>query len=140
MGAWDATIFGNDDAQDWIMMLEGTGDLSLIEQTVQTVLAAGGTYLLVDDGVFALVAAELIAGMLGRWSIHDRYTEPIKAWVKRVDLLPPEDLIQKAIKAVDRVMTAPSELLELWQEADDADFAAWKATVAELKKRLSTGN
>jgi hypothetical protein len=140
MGAWDATIFGNDDACDWAYGLEGVADFSLIEQTLQTVLNVGTEYLDVPEAEEALAAAEVVAGLLGRWGVRNVYTETAEAWGKRIQLTPSPDLIQRAVQVVDRIMTAPSELLELWQEADDADFAAWKATVAELKKRLSTGN
>jgi hypothetical protein len=35
---------------------------------------------------------------------------------------------------VDRVLSEPSELLEVWSESEE--FDAWKASVANLRARL----
>jgi len=42
--------------------------------------------------------------------------------------------IDLAIQSIDRILTPPSELLELWQESED--FEVWKHHMAELKQRL----
>ncbi|MEE3717554.1 DUF4259 domain-containing protein [Tumidithrix elongata RA019] len=47
---------------------------------------------------------------------------------------PPPPLIDSAVQAIARILTPPSELLELWQETDD--FEAWKNHLEELKQRL----
>ena len=41
----------------------------------------------------------------------------------------------QATAAIDRILTVPSELLDLWTESDETD--AWKAPLAALKQRLS---
>ena len=136
MGAWDATIFGNDTACDWAYGLEAVDDLSLIEQTLQAALDVGEEYLDASEAEEALAAAEVVAGLLGRWGVRSAYTEPAEAWVQRVQLKPSQELTHKAVQAADRVLAEPSELLELWAEADAEDFAAWKGHVDDLKKRL----
>ena len=140
MGAWDATIFGNDTACDWAYGLENVDDFGLIEQTLQSVLAVGTDDLDAPEAEEGLAAAEVVAGLLGRWGVRNVYTETAEAWGKRFQLKPSQDLIQRAAQVVDRVMAAPSELLALWEEAGDADFAAWKAVVEGLKERLIGAN
>lgn len=45
----------------------------------------------------------------------------------------PPDLVQGALTAIDRIIRPPSELLELWEEEDPAQ---WLTAVLELKERL----
>jgi hypothetical protein len=45
-----------------------------------------------------------------------------------------DDVVTKARAAIKRVLTAPSELLELWQET--SEFDAWKALVEQLGGRV----
>jgi hypothetical protein len=51
MGAWDATSFGNDTANDWAYDLEECDDLSHIEATLQEVLDTGDDFLDSDAAV-----------------------------------------------------------------------------------------
>jgi len=44
----------------------------------------------------------------------------------------PEDIVQAALAVIDRVLSPPSELLELW---DEGDASEWRAAVDELRKR-----
>ena len=136
MGTWDTTIFGNDTACDWADSLEDVDDLSVIEETLQQVLDVGMDYLEAPDAEEGLAAAETVAGLLGVWGVQNSYTEPMEEWVRLTRLTPPKALIQNACRVVDRVLTEPSELLELWEDAGDAELAEWKANVEDLKQRL----
>ncbi|CBJ39806.1 conserved hypothethical protein (plasmid) [Ralstonia solanacearum CMR15] len=42
--------------------------------------------------------------------------------------------MHKAQQALDRIVSEPSELLELWQESEDGD--KWRDAVRELRARL----
>jgi uncharacterized protein DUF4259 len=56
-------------------------------------------------------------------------------WVETARLVPPQALIEKALKAIERALYKPSELLELWSESDE--FTVWEESVKDLSKRLS---
>ncbi len=132
MGAWDATSFGNDTANDWAYALEECDDLSYIESTLQKVLDIGDDYLDSDDAVEAIAAAEVLAWLLGRPTPVDGYTEKVAAWVTAHPIQPPPAITQKALSAPDRVQRQPSELPELWEGDTD-----WAAALADLRTRLT---
>jgi hypothetical protein len=75
-----------------------------------------------------------VARLQGNSGTRDSYTEEVDAWVERIRLLPSPDLAAKARRALDRVLTGPSELMELWGESEESD--AWQAAVKELKGRI----
>ena len=134
MGSWGSGIFDNDTASDWAFGLEGTSDTALIDAALNAVLEVGGEYLEAPVAEEGLAAAETVARMKGQWGVRDAYTEPMDTWVERYNRPPSGDLIRRALAVVDRVVSEPSELLELWTEGDDAD--AWKASIADLRTRL----
>jgi len=134
MGAWSHEAFGNDDAGDWIAQLEERKDLGLVESTLDAVLAIGDDYLEAPEASEAIAAAEVVARLRGRPGSADAAAEAVDAWVERVKLQVPPALTAKARRALDRILTEPSELMELWDESEDA--AAWRASVEDLKARL----
>jgi hypothetical protein len=135
MGAWGTGIFDNDTACDWAYELEETSDLSLIESALDKVLDVGAEYLDATEAEEALAAAETIARLKGNWGIRNSYTETMDRWVETTRLNPPQALIEKALRAIERLLSGPSELLELWGETED--FNAWEESVKDLSKRLS---
>lgn len=134
MGAWGAGTFDNDTACDWAGALEGHNDLALVERTVDKVLAIGGDYLEALEAEEALAAAEVLARLRGHWGLRNAYTAVVDDWVERTKLVASAELIGKATKAIERIVTEPSELLELWAESNELDL--WKASVEELRERL----
>ena len=134
MGAWGTGVFDNDTACDWAGELVESSDLSRIETTLDNVLQAGSGYLEAPEAEEALAAAEVVARLQGNWGVRDVYTAPVDEWVEENNLVPPEDLTQKAIRAIDRILAPPSELLELWEETGD-DLKAWKASLDDLRSR-----
>lgn len=136
MGAWSCEVFGNDDACDWIAQLEEHSDLGFIESTFDALLAVGDEYLEAPEACEAIAAAEVVARLQGHPGKKDSGSEDADAWVERVGLQPSPVLIDKARRALDRVLTEPSELLELWEEAEPS--GAWQAEVKKLKARVST--
>jgi Domain of unknown function (DUF4259) len=135
MGAWGTGIFDNDTACDWAYDLKETSDLSLIESAFDKVLKVGAEYLIASEAEKALAAAETVARLKGNWGIRDSSTETVDKWVEKNRLTPPQDLIEKALKAIERALYKPSELLELWSESDE--FTVWEESVKDLSKRLS---
>jgi len=134
MGAWSADSYGNDTACDWAYGLDGMSDLDYVRQTIQTILnTAPGAYLEGDQAEEAIAAIEVIARLKGNYGVSDAYTEEIDNWVKDHPQQPPADLVAAAVQALDRILTAPSELMELWEESDG--FEAWRESVLDLKQR-----
>jgi hypothetical protein len=134
MGGWGTGIFDNDTACDWAYGLKETNDLSLIESALDKVLKVGAEYLDAREAEEALAAAETVARLKGNWGIRDSYTEKMDEWVETTRLTPPQALIEKALKAIERTLSGPSELLELWGEVEG--FIAWEESVKDLSRRL----
>lgn len=135
MGTWGTGIFDNDTAADWAFGLEDLPDTQYIEKTLERVVAIGDAYLEAPDAEEALAAAEGVARMRGRWGQRSAYSEPLDEWVESVKLQPAADLVAMAIRAIDRILAEPSELVELWQEGNE--FAAWRDGVLGLRARLA---
>ena len=79
-------------------------------------------------------ACEVIARLKGNWGVRNPYTETVDKWVESHNIVPPDDLVQFAAAVIDRVLTAPSELLELWEEGDANE---WRNAVANLRSRVA---
>lgn len=136
MGAWGANTFDNDVACDWAFGLEEVYDLSLVQATLVRVLTVGDAYLDSDDACEGLAACEVIARLKGNWGVRDTYTESVDKWVEGHAIQPPADLVDQARAVIDRVLTAPSELMELWDESGESK--EWRDAVADLRARVAT--
>ncbi len=132
MGARGSGSFENDTASDWAFGLEGVNDTSLIESTLEKVIGVGAEYLQAPDAEEGLAAAETVARMKGQWGARNSYTEPMDRWVERLNWRPSSELVRKAVVVVDRILSEPSELLELWTESEEYD--AWKASLSNLRQ------
>lgn len=132
MGAWDATSFGNDTANDWAFDLEDYDDLSYVIDTLQTVIDTGDEDLDSGEACEAIAAAEVIAWLRGKPTPTDAYTEKLAKWVAAHPLKPPANVVQLALDALDRIETEPSELSELWEDSEE-----WTAAMDDLRARLS---
>lgn len=134
MGAWDSDPFGNDTAGDWAYGLDEGDDLSLIQSTLQKLHEVGSEYLEAPDAEEAIAAADALARLKGSFYVRNAYTESLDKWVDEHPIIPPQELVDSAIRAIDRILTPPSELLELWEDSED--FKNWQNHLDELKKRL----
>lgn len=134
MGAWGAGIFDNDTACDFAAEVVASRDLSMLEGTFDRILTAGSGDVEAPDAEEALAAADIIARLKGRLRAQTAYTAEIDQWVDRLKLSPSDGLVDKARRAVDRILTEPSELLDLWRESDH--FESWKRSIEDLSRRL----
>lgn len=134
MGAWGTGIFDNDTACDWAYTLEESDDLSVVEESLEKVISVGSEYLEAPDAEEALAAAEVIARLQGNYGDRNAYTETIDKWVSERELKVSPELARKALSAIERVLTEPSEILELWNESEE--FDAWKASISNLSSRI----
>jgi hypothetical protein len=135
MGAWGVNTFDNDTACDWKYGLEDVDDLSLVRETLRRVLAVGNEYLDSDDACEGLAACEVIARLRGGWGVRDAYTESLDEWVVNHPIQPPTDLVNQALAVIDRVLTPPSELMELWDES--GEIKEWYEAVDDLRSRVA---
>jgi hypothetical protein len=133
MGAWGAGTFDNDTACDWTYGLEEAEDLGVVSETLGRVLEVGDEYLDSDDACMGLAACEVVARLKGNWGPRDPYNETVDKWVTAHPQAPPDGLVRQAIAVIERVLTAPCELLELWEEGDATE---WKESVEDLRRRV----
>ncbi|MDH0895720.1 MULTISPECIES: DUF4259 domain-containing protein [unclassified Pseudomonas] len=136
MGTWSTDILGNDMACNWLSQLSDYEDFSLVEQTLDGVLAIGDDYLESDQAEAALAAAEVVAHAAGNpqpgiGGIRDM----IDDWLED-DCTADFDsaLLGKSLRAIDRILQEPSETLEGW--GSDDDRKAWIASINDLKSRV----
>ncbi|MGZ5930692.1 MAG: DUF4259 domain-containing protein [Rhizomicrobium sp.] len=136
MGAWGKGPLENDDACDYADAVADGTDLSPVERTLDKAVKANGSYLEASDGAEALAAGEIVARLLGRPGELTPRTAKIDEWIESKKVAPSSQLIDKAKRAVSRVITEPSELMELWIDSDD--FDSWQSSVEDLIQRLSS--
>ncbi|MBV9589868.1 MAG: DUF4259 domain-containing protein [Hyphomicrobiales bacterium] len=147
MGAWGTGSFENDGALDlgWEI---AEGGLPVIEKVFDRVLAAKDSYL--EDAEEAVAAAEVVAKLCGRGpspyldDLHEIEDDGLSdeeltlgSWIATAKATPSEDLIEKARRAIARVLAGPTELADLWH--DSKHFEEWKLVIDDLSKRLSAG-
>lgn len=135
MGAWAEDAFGNDTACDWAGDFSDNPSIDKIEEAINLVIESD-EYLDSDLASEALVACEIIARLKGNFGEMSAYSESIDAWVKSVNILPSNELILRAQKAIVRILGENSELSELWDEGGINE--KWHAEMENLQKRVSS--
>lgn len=131
MGCWGIGPFDNDAAGDFIFSVADGGGLAAIEDAFDHVSEAGSEYLEAPTAEEAIAAAAIVARLKDRASLS---SGEIEAWIAKEQPVASSALITKARDALHRVMIAPSELLELWQEAEE--FPDFQAGIDDLLRRL----
>jgi len=134
MGAWASDPFGNDTACDWKYDAESAADLSFVSKAIEKIHQQGDEYLDADAAQEAIAAADVLARLRGKFYTRNSYTESIDEWVANHPITPSQELLTSAIRAIDRILTEPSEILELWGESDK--FDEWKKHLTDLQDRL----
>nr|WP_315399472.1 DUF4259 domain-containing protein [uncultured Duganella sp.] len=136
MGTWAVDAFGNDYAQDWAQDLGETGNLDAVEDTLNTALDASGGELEAPFAAEALVAIEVLARLQGKGGTAGEDSAAVDAWVaaRKPKARRRADLEDKALLAIDRILSEQSELRELWAESEH--YEAWRASVEELRARV----
>ncbi len=134
MGAWGVGTFETDVACDWAYGLEELDDLTLVEETLARAHVEPDEYLEAGDACDALAACEVIARLKGNWGQRNSYTETVDAWVESHPISPPQALVDEALRAIERILTPKSELLDLYEESESLD--AWRKAVEELRPRV----
>lgn len=135
MGAWGVGPFENDTACDWAYALEHSHDLSLIEASLERVLAEDD-YLQAPVAEEGIAAADTVARLLGKATSRDSYTEAVDDWVSTHQQLEVVLVLPKAVQVLGRVTKPPSELLELWEESEALED--WLVSIQSLRDSLFT--
>jgi hypothetical protein len=134
MGAWGTGLFENDDALDFAGDVVERGGLALVENVLVEILDMGDEYIEAPEAEQALVAAEIVAALAGRPAAE--YPDELAEWLDELEAVPDDALVDTARRTVQRVLTPPSELLELWEEAGEDDYAEWRVGVEAIAARL----
>jgi hypothetical protein len=130
MSAWGPGAFENDAAGDFAEAVCEGGGLAVIEDAFDHVLEAGDEDLESTSAEEAVAAAAIVARLKDGTPLADT----VESWIAQEQPIISGELVAKARNALQRVMTAPSELLELWQDADE--FPDFQAGIDTLLKRL----
>jgi hypothetical protein len=135
MGAWDLGPFDNDTAADFSGQLDDAAESereNLVRGALTEVLDEDG-YLDQDLASEAVAAAALIAAQCpGGTPVDTAYgpNEPLPRFSAELRAL--------AVRALDRVVTEPSELMELWEEVtEDGTPNPWHTTITDLRNVLA---
>ncbi|GAA4931272.1 DUF4259 domain-containing protein [Streptomyces coeruleoprunus] len=130
MGTWDVGPFDNDSAADFGDTLdEAPADAR--EGIVRDALSRASDtkgYLDADVAEEAVAAAALVAAQCPGGEPADPHYGPHEPLPDLTALRP------LAARALDRVLTEPSELPELWA---DSDGGPWEATIHQLRDTLA---
>lgn len=131
-GAWGPGSFENDDALDFVDLFESSPDRSTL-MAVLVQAATGKGYLQADMGAYAIVAAEIMAGINGVPS--GDLPERIVKWARQQRAPTSAELAvaRRALRAVRS--TKNSELAQLFDEDDDLR-RAWLEELKILERRL----
>ncbi|MFC8817870.1 DUF4259 domain-containing protein [Streptomyces rochei] len=130
MGTWDVGPFDNDTSADFSYTLdEAAADAraGIILGTLTRVIDTAG-YLEAPGSQEAIAAAALVAAQCPKGEPTDPVYGPEEPLP---DLTGLRDL---ALQALDRVMTEPSELMDLWDESNGGD---WRTHIRNLRNVLT---
>jgi len=133
MGAWGIGEFENDNALDFVNDVTDGAGLKRIETAIDSVVNARSEYLEAPEAEEGLAAAAILVRLKNPTVNQQSTPLELSAWLSKAEK-PTAELTEKARQAVSRVLTAPSELLELWSESDE--FEAWKASVEAIAAQL----
>lgn len=134
MGAWGIHSFDNDDAADLLALLADADQpyqrAEAVREVFEAVFEVEASDLDAATGAAAVGGAEVIAAALGRPREGDE-VDPLEL---RESFRFYEDSVGMALAALHQVRTDGSELVELWDDTDEAD--EWRKSVSDLDARL----
>jgi len=130
MGTHTISPFGDDEASDFVAEIVKSEDMGIIADAVYAVSNSEDRYVESSTAIRAIVAAEVIAALLGNESGDE--PEELQSWI--ADQYDPEnELIDRARNAVERVLRDP-ELHELWRESEL--YCEWNTRIRSLLNRM----
>lgn len=133
MGAWNYGVFDDDIAYDALDDLrESLEIITDMEKYFDVVIEA--KYVEYDEGCYALVSAAVIDSVFNekQYRCDD---EDYFEWVKTLKSFDFTPLKQKAIAAIDAVLSDSSEIKELWEENKEL-YSEWREDKISIRERL----
>ncbi|MEU6438865.1 DUF4259 domain-containing protein [Streptomyces sp. NPDC047046] len=129
MGTWDVGPFDNDIAADFCGELDeaAAGERTRLIGSILTRVIDTAGCLEAPESEQAVAGAALVAAQCPGGEPADPVYGPVEPLP---DLTPLRDL---ALHALERVMTEPSELMDLWAQSDGGP---WRANVRRLQNVL----
>ncbi|MGW2743308.1 DUF4259 domain-containing protein [Streptomyces sp. NPDC001450] len=129
MGTWDTGPFDNDTAADWCNGLDDAAADERAGLVRDALVRAVDTedYLEAPEAEEAVAAAALVAARLPGGAIPSPHYGPEEPLPDLTALRP------LALQALDRVVTEPSELLDLWE---DSEGGPWRSGVERMRQIL----
>lgn len=133
MGAWNYGVFDDDTAYDALEDLMISQDIVKdMERYFDDVIAS--KYIEYDDGQYAIVSAAIIDTILNGTEQRCDDVEYI-FWLESIKNLNVSPLKQKAVKALEAVLSDHSELKELWEDNEEL-YSSWREDKLSIIKRL----
>lgn len=133
MGAWNYGVFDEDIAYDVLDdQRESLEIITDMEKYFDVVI--GAECVEYDEGCYALVSAAVIDSVFNekQYRCDD---EDYFEWVKTLKSFDFTPLKQKAIAAIDAVLSDSSEIKELWEENKEL-YSAWREDKISIRERL----
>ena len=133
MGTWGSGPFEDDNASDWVWVLQEASDWDVVETALRSAADVGeNAYLEAPDAQVAWAAAAVVAA-----ADDPSVAVPneVRAWLDGHRDGRPPTVRPLALSAVRRVLADESELAELWAEAGELD--EWRANVEKVAGALS---
>jgi len=137
MGAWNEDNFCNDDALDWVILLEESKGIDTLLSPIESIIN-NNEYLESTECCEALAAAEVIAASLT--GDISSLPEEAQSWLnKKHGLFGKKPKIEKehaamALQSVKKILV-DSELKELWEETES--FPKWQEVQDKLITKLN---
>ncbi|HYU09414.1 MAG TPA: DUF4259 domain-containing protein [Gemmatimonadales bacterium] len=131
----DVGAFDNAASQIWFETLGQRNPVSWLGNTIGTALAfppPKDVPALMAQ--YEIAAVELLALLAGRAGQGINYPEAVTTWLATHSVEPLGWLIERAVQSLDRIVTPPSGLLEIW--TDRGEVKRWRAALHDLKGRV----
>jgi hypothetical protein len=133
MGAWGYEVFDDDTAYDYLDDLKNSPTIIAdMEKYFNEVIEA--EYVGYDEGHSALVSAAIIDSV-ANGTFYRCDEKDYLEWTKSLKNLDFIHLKQKAIKAIDTVVSDHSELKELWEENKEL-YNSWREDKISIQERI----
>ncbi len=133
MGSWGYKVFEDDTAYDALHKLKYSQSIFAdIENYLDDVISA--EYVWYNEGSYALVSAAIVENVINNAPISwasDEYLELAES-LKQFDF---SSIKQKAIQAIDVVISTHSELNEGWINNRE-QYCSWYRDKVEIRERL----
>lgn len=133
MGAWNYGVFDDDTAYDALSDLMDSQDIAAdMEKYFDAVI--GSEDIDYDEGQYALVSAAVIDSVFNA-TPYRCDDEEYFSWIKTLKYFDFAPLKQKAIAAIEAVLSDSSELKNLWWENKEL-YRAWQEDKIAIQERL----